>query len=59
MDVVQFFPSNKIFPWWLLKTEEVWVELGMDSHHRQKLLFQLMSGGVFFGHILNLNVSSL
>lgn len=56
--IVQFFPFNKI-PWWPLKTEEVRMDLEMGSCHRQYLLFQLMSGGVFFGHILSFDVSSL
>lgn len=53
------FPFQQDSPWWLVKTEEVWMDLGMDSRHRQNLLFQLMSDGVVFGHILNLGVSSL
>lgn len=32
------------------------MELEMDSYHRQDQLFQLISGGVFFRDILNLDV---
>lgn len=47
--IIHFFPFIKIS---LVSTEEMWMDLEMDSLHRQCLLLGLRSDGVFFGHIL-------
>lgn len=48
--IIHFFPFIKIS---LVSTEEMWMDLEMDSLHRQCLLLGLRSDGVFFGHILS------